>query len=499
MLAIGLHTMRNAAPAAILANLALVACFLCNAAAAGEPVVVAQKLRIDGRTLNYDAETGRVAIRDTESGEPHGYMFYMAYRVASDRPRPLVFLWNGGPGSNSTLLHFEAFGPKRLQDGRLVDNAETLLTVADLVFVDPIGTGFSRPAKAEYASEFYNTLGDIASVTEFVRAWLLLHDATGRAIVLVGESWGAGRAGSVGYSLQTKRIPVSGLILISGGSGIAADVSPELRQALKAVGYAAAAYHHGRIPASAGTSMDKVLANTENWARTTYAPALAAADALSESDRDDIVAGLAKYTGLPVENIDRQTLRVTPRQFRTELLADEGKSLNVFDMRIDDSDGGNTRDVLEPYLRRTLGYRTDLAYLGLSGFDQGYAPGGKVPASVNNRWDYFTTEMSDEEKQAAIDEAVRTGAGPPRGGPPPPSTGEALAINPDLKVLVATGLYDSLGNCAGNREAEAKLEGAIAAAVEYRCYSGGHVMYRDADARMELSNDVKKLIAGAMH
>ena len=487
--------MRNAAPAAILANLVLAACLPWNAAAAEEPVVVAQKMRAHGRPLSYEAETGRIAIRDTESGEPHGYMFYIAYRVAANGPRPLVFLWNGGPGSNSTLLHFEAFGPKRLEEGRLVDNAETLLTVADLVFVDPVGTGFSRPAKAEYASEFYNTLGDIASVTEFVRAWLLLHDATGRPLFLAGESWGAGRAGSVAYSLQTKGIAVSGLVLISGGSGIDAEVSPELRQALKTVGYAAAAYHHRKIPSGAG--MDDVLADAEDWARTTYAPALARTSDLREAERDAIVAGLAQYTGLPADKIDRQTLRVTPRQFRTELLADQGKSLNVFDLRIDRDGGGNSRHVVESYLRRTLGYRTDLAYLGLSGFDEGYAPGGKVPPSVNNRWDYFTVEMSDEEKQAAIDEAIRTGAGPPRGGPPPPSTGEALAINPDIRVLVATGLYDSLGNCAGNRAAQANLEGAIASAVEYRCYSGGHMMYRDADARKEISNDVKKLIAGA--
>jgi pimeloyl-ACP methyl ester carboxylesterase len=175
----------------------IVGLILPAAVAAHEiPTVVEQKIRVDGRTLGYEAETGRVPIRDVESGEPHGYMFYIAYRVASNKPRPVVFLWNGGPGSNSTLLHFEAFGPRRLENGRLIDNAETLLSDADLVFVDPIGTGFSRPAKAEYADEFYNTLGDIASVTEFVRAWLLLHDATGLPIFLIGESWGAGRAGS---------------------------------------------------------------------------------------------------------------------------------------------------------------------------------------------------------------------------------------------------------------------------------------------------------------
>ena len=476
----------------------LAACFSSHAAAQEIPTVVGQEIRVDGRAFGYEAETGRVPIRDTESAEPHGHMFYIAYRVASEKPRPLVFLWNGGPGSNSTLLHFEAFGPKRLEDGRLIDNSETLLTEADLVFVDPIGTGFSRPAKAEYAGEFYNTLGDIASVTEFVRAWLLLHDAGGLPLFLIGESWGAGRAGSVGYSLETKGIPVSGLVLISGQAGLDSGVEPELRQALNTATYAASAYHHGRLAVDARTGVDDVVAASEDWARTTYAPALARLETLSDEERDVIAATLAMYTGLPIERIDRQGLQVTPRQFRTELLADEETTLDTFDMRLVEGGGRNSTDVLESYIRRTLGYRTDLVYLGLGGFAEGYSPGGEAPPSVNARWDYFTVPMSDEEKQAAIDEAVRTGAGPPRGGPPLPSTAEALGINPNIKVLVATGLYDSLGNCSGNREANARLEEWLASVVEYRCYTGGHMMYRDAAARIELSNDVKKLITGAM-
>ena len=485
--------------ASIVAKL-VVGILLCSTSTAEEmPTIVDQKIRIDGQTFSYKADTGRVAIRDTESGEPHGYMFYTAYRVASDRQRPLVFLWNGGPGANSTLLHFEAFGPKRLQEGRLIDNSETLLTVADLVFVDPIGTGFSRPAKAEYASEFYNTLGDIASVTEFVRAWLLLHDATGSPIFLIGESWGAGRAGSVGYSLETKGIPVSGLVLISGGSGIDAGVEPELRQALRTVTYAATAFYHGKIPVDADASVDNVLAVAEDWARNSYAPALARRDQMTDAERTEIAEMLARHTGLPMEKIDRQTLRVMPRQFRSELLGSEDKTLATFDMRLVEGEREPSAHILESYLRRILGYRTDLVYLGLSGgFEQGYSPSGTAPPSVNARWDYFTVPMSEEEKQAAIEEAIRTGAGPPDGGPPPPSTGEALAKNSNIKVLVASGLYDSFANCAGNREAEARLKGAIAAAVDFRCYVGDHMMYRDANARVQISNDVKTLITDSI-
>jgi carboxypeptidase C (cathepsin A) len=148
------------------------------------PVVTQQEARIAGKVLKYTAETGRTAIRDVETGEPHGFMFYTAYRIAPQgMPRPLTFVWNGGPGADSALLHFSAVGPKLLQGDHLVDNPDSWLAVTDLVLVDPIGTGFSRPAKAEYGAEFYGTLGDVASVTEFIRAWRLEHGAlfaTGR-------------------------------------------------------------------------------------------------------------------------------------------------------------------------------------------------------------------------------------------------------------------------------------------------------------------------------
>lgn len=464
-----------------------------------EPVRVEQEMRIDGRTLRYVAETGRVPIRDAQSGEPHGHMFYIAYRVASREPRPLVFLWNGGPGSNSTLLHFEAFGPRRLEKGRLVDNEETLLPVADMVFVDPIGTGFSRPAKAEYAEEFYGTLGDIRSVTEFVRAWRLLHDAWDAPLFLAGESWGAGRAGSVAHALETRGINIEGLVLISGGSGVDADVPAELSRALRIVNLAVTALYHGKISPSVGATIEEVQAEVGAWARDVYAPALARVDALTDGERETIAEGLALRSGLPLEIIDGETLLITPRQFRTELLKEEGKTLNTFDMRITAGGERSPAAVISNYLRRELGYRTDLVYVGLEGgFEKGYVPDGEAPLSVGARWDYFTVPLSEEEKRKRIEEAIRVGGGPPRGGPPLPSTEEAIALNSDLRALVASGLYDSLANCAGSEEAERRLGGALAQAVTYICYVGGHMMYRDEPTRIRFSEDVKALITGEL-
>ena len=211
------------------------------------------QVQAGGRVLQYTASIGRIPIKDTETGEPHGYMGFIAYRVpTTGAPRPLTFLWNGGPGSNSTLLHFEAVGPKRVSNGKLIDNAETVLTHTDLVFVDPIGTGFSRPTKREYASEFYQTNGDVRSVTEFVRAWRLLFDATDAPLFVGGESWGSGRAAGVGYALEKMGVHVNGLILISGGSGLRSAVPRELNAALRIVQMPAIALYHGKLSPELG-------------------------------------------------------------------------------------------------------------------------------------------------------------------------------------------------------------------------------------------------------
>jgi carboxypeptidase C (cathepsin A) len=472
-----------------------------------EPVVVtAQRLNLPDAMLEYSAETGRIAIRDAETGDPHGFMFYIAYRVPSAGPRPIAFVWNGGPGSNSALLHFEAAGPRRWEDGGLVDNADTWLTAMDLVFVDPIGTGFSRPAKAEYAEEFYGTVGDVTSVTEFVRAWRRLHGAENAPLLLIGESWGAGRAGSVGHALQQRGIPVHALVLISGGTGLNNDPVPAaLAQALRIVDLSVTALHHGRLPEDLDRSAEAIRAAAEAWAREVYAPALERVAGLADDERDAIAAGLARFTGMPAAAIDRESLVNSPRPYREGLLQDSGQTLQVFDMRqIADEDAPGTAadrpsrsEVIPYYLRHELGYLTALPYVGLEPLEEAYAPTGEHPPSVNARWNYATAKVAPEEVEAAIQEAIRHGGGPPQLGPPLPSAAEAVALNPRLKVLVAAGRFDSLNSCAVNEERARRLEGVLRKAYTFACYEGGHMMYRDAAARGGLARDVRALAAAA--
>ena len=462
------------------------------------PVETAHRMVLNGHPVRYTAEAGQVAIRDVATGEAHGYIFYVDYRLPAKTggpPRPVTFVWNGGPGADSATLDFHVAGPKRAVDGRLVDNPKSWLAGTDLVFVDPVGTGFSRPTKAEYESEFYGTIGDVASVTEFVRSWRILHGAEDAPLYLIGESWGAGRAGSVGYALQKRGVPVTGLMLISGGAGLNSEHTPRnLAEALRVVDLAETARFHHKLPD--GPASDH--AAIERWARTVYAPALQAPEALSDAQRAAILAQLAVYTGLPADQIDAKTLRITPRGFRTGLLKAQGKTLDVFDMRKSGAERGPPEaPAILRFLRHDLGYRTDAPYVGLEPIETGYAPTGKYPQGVGSRWNYATGPATKEEVAAAMAEAQRTGAGPPRIGAPLPSVEELVALNPKVKVLVAAGQYDSLNSCAANAETGQRLAGAVAQAVTFRCYTGGHMMYGDEATRLVLSQDVIRLVGGA--
>lgn len=467
----------------------------------GEAVVTSRhEIVAAGRALAYVAEAGRIPIRDAETGEPHGFIFYTAYRVASpDKPRPVTFVWNGGPGADSSTLHFHVAGPRIVAGDHLADNPDTWLADTDLVFVDPVGTGFSRPARRDYADEFYGTVGDVASVTEFVRDWLLLHDAERAPLFLVGESWGAGRAASVGYALEHRGRRVSGLVLISGGSGLhKAFVAPELAVALHVADLAETALYWGRTPADLGKDPAAIRAKAEAWARRIYAPALAKPDALTETERAAVVAQLSRFTGLPADQIDPKTLKISPRQYRTGLLKAQGKALDVFDMRLTAEPADAAAPAILDYLRRDLGYRTDLPYVGLESLEQGYAPSGTYPKPVGERWNYATAAATPEVVAAAIAAAVKTGGGPPVIGPPLPATAEAAALDPRLRVLVAAGRFDSLNSCSANDETARALPSELARAIAFRCYAGGHMMYRDAGARMALTADVKAMIAGGL-
>jgi carboxypeptidase C (cathepsin A) len=472
-----------------------------SAATDGATVTSDRQISIAGRPLRYRSRAGFLPIRVNETGVIHGQVFYVAYTVdsAAGQPRPLMFLWNGGPGSSSTLLHLMGFGPRRIRttaepggspacECDLEDNDATWLAHADLVFVDPIGTGFSRPSRAEYGAEFYSTLGDIASIAEFVRVYLTRYNAWDQPLFLAGESYGSWRAAGVAEALERRGVRVAGALLISGGVPIGPVIDDELRVALFVPTRTAAAFHHRRLAPDLQADLPSTLRRAEAWARTDYAAALRRIDHLDDRERETVAEQLARFTGLDPGAIDRRSLIVPRQQFAEQLLRDSGRVLARFD----------TRHVVAPpapslraatvnrYLRSELGFRTDLAYVDA---EQGFTPGGQKPLSVGARWNY-------NQAPPAAD-----GAPPPRplglDGPPggsQPWLRRVMAINPRLKVFVAAGLYDSLNSCAVNDHLVPALEADVRSNFTALCYEGGHAMYDEPRIRGEMTRDVLRFI-----
>lgn len=455
-----------------------------------EPVVVTHhQLRTSRGVLEYEARAGRLPIRNEESGEVRGHIFFVAYVIKSDeaKTRPLTFAWNGGPTVPALLLHTELLAPRRLVDATLVDNAETLLLASDVVFMDPIGTGFSRSAKPEFDVEFLSTLGDFAATAEFIRAYRLRFSAEDQPLFLLGESYGTWRVNGTTELLTARGAKVAGAILISGG--IPGSQMPfEFSDAYSVPARTAAAFAHKRLGSDLMRNRAATLKAVEQWVANTYLPALERHDSLSAAEREKVATDLARYIGVSADQIDRQTLVMTNRAYLTGFYRDDKtRVLDTFDMRITatDSPSVTRQRAIADYLRGELGYRTDLAYTGL---EDGYMPTpGPARRSTSSRWSYNHTEITPE----AI---ARATAG---GGPPAslPWLQNAMRVDRDIRVFVAAGRYDSLNMCEGNLRMTAKLEPDLARRFTNRCYDGGHMMYRDEPMRLQLLQDLQRFIA----
>lgn len=454
-------------------------------------VVTRHSLRTNVGALDYEARAGRLPIRNDETGEVRGRAFFVAYVVKprTAEPRPLTFIWNGGPTVPAVLLHSEMFGPRRLQGGTLVANAETLLATSDLVFFDPVGTGFSRPENAAAAAEFLGVLGDQAAAAEFIRAWRLRFGAEAQPLFVAGESYGTWRASGVAELLAKRGIPLAGAILISGGiPGM--GMSDAFSDALYVPARTAAAFHHGRLAPELMRDRAATLEAASTWARTTYREALENVAALDDAQRATVANELGRYLGIAASAVDRRTLVVSNAEYRKLLFADAGgKTLNTFDMRLFDPvpENGAANAAFLRYVRHDLGYATDLAYTPL---ENGYMPApGPERQSTSGRWRYDHREITP----AMLDRAKR-GGGPPGSLP---WLQNAMRANRALRVFVAAGRFDSLNSCAGNPAMVATLEPDLASRFGLRCYEGGHMMYRDEAERLRLSADVAAFVRSA--
>jgi carboxypeptidase C (cathepsin A) len=515
------------------ATLLFVTCSLTGASAHAQAttpdsvlVTTRHQVAVAGKTLRYRATAGVLPIANNDAGDVHGRMFFVAYTLEGPQPsrRPVTFLWNGGPGSSASQVHLLGFGPKRVKTADLYptkpflagsgveDNKETWLEHTDLVFVDPIGTGYSRPTKPEYASEFYNQRGDIESVAEFIRVYRARFDDEA-PVFLAGESYGTTRAMGVAEALERRRTTVAGVILIGGFLELGQVMPPALTTALMVPRYTATAFFHKRLPADLQRDLPAALRESEAWARGAYANALARVDSVPPAERSTIVAQLARFSGADTTLVNARTLAIPPAMYTDRLLADRRLEIGRYDTRTSaparnlestpwepttdpslrpvlDLMQGSSVDMIR-YFRNDLKYKSDLLYQGP--FGEGYPPSTAYRGDwMSQKWNRGGPATPDSAGRGAGRGAVGG-----RGQTPPavPPLRQAMTINPRLRVLVVSGLYDTVvPTCATMDEIVARVDAQFRSRVEARCYAGGHMMYTDVGPRREIQRDVTRFL-----
>ena len=429
-------------------------------------------------------------------GETEARMFFMAYTlddVGVRSRRPLTFSFNGGPGSASVWLHLGAIGPKRVKmnsDGTmtsppfaLVDNEQTWLNQTDLVFIDPVGTGYSRAVRPDLASKFFGLNGDIESVGEFIRMYLTRYERWTSPLFLAGESYGTTRASALSGYLVDRGIAFNGIMLISTIMNFETTnfaAGNDLPYELFLPSYAATAWYHKKLSAELQSrSVQDLVAEVERWASTDYTLALEKGDRLTPQERQDIITGLARYTGLDARFIDNANLRVSLNLFRKELLRSERRSIGRLDARFKGFDSNFATDspdfdaseaAIRPpytstfnnYVRTELGYKTDLEYYILGG-------------GITSPWNWGTNNNYVDTSVA-----LRT----------------ALAKNPYLKIFVAMGYYDMATPyfAAEYTLHHISLDPMLLKNFSTGYYEAGHMMYIDEKSLGRMRADIGRFI-----
>jgi carboxypeptidase C (cathepsin A) len=394
-----------------------------------EPVRITNTVTIAGEPVTYSAETGMLPILKAD-GTSRASIFYVAYTrldTTNTAARPVTFCFNGGPGSASVWLHLGALGPRRAKmnsDGSLptppfsvVDNDYSILNASDLVFIDPVATGFSRPTKDEKADAFFGDDADLDCVGEFIRLWTTRHERWLSPKFLCGESYGVFRAAGLADRLRGRYgMYLNGLVLVSGVldfATISGDTGNDLPYPLILPAYTAVAFYHHKLPADLQSSLTNALAESRTFARGEFTTALQQGAALPADEREKIVAELARLTGLKPQVIKDNNLRVDEAVFRKQLLHDEGLILGAYDARLTGRDGdpaspypdfdpantavmGPFSAAMNSYVRSELKFKDDLPYELLAsvqpwnyGAQNNYANASDKLADVMNQNPYL--------------------------------------------------------------------------------------------------------------
>lgn len=461
-------------------------------------VVTVHQLHLAGNNTTYKATAGTLIIRNSD-GVPEASLFYTAYTLtpAAGAERPVTFLFNGGPGSASLWLHMGSFGPQRLVTAlpeptgpapyRIVANEETLLDRSDLVFIDAVGTGYSRALAGTPEAHFFTVDQDLDAFAHAIRRYLTLNGNWNAPKFLLGESYGATRAAGLVRTLQKMGTELNGVILMSSILNTA-SYEPGLDQ-----GYvnflpslAAAAWHHHR--AGASLELSRFVQMAREYAAGPYAQGLALGDTIDPTEARQIAQHLAQFTGLDPTEILRHHLRVGTGYFRRALLSGSGTIIGGLDSRVAgafvDASGmapsfdpsmavisGAFITAFERYVRRDLKFSSDLDYRA-------------EVAGLNNRWDWHHRAPSGR-RLTTVDVALDLAA--------------AMQANPRLKVYSLNGYYDlSTPFFATEYDlAHMLLPESLRHNIEFGYYCAGHMIYLDATARLSLKRDLDRFYDAA--
>jgi len=469
---------------------------------AGDFVTTRGSVTVAGRTIGYTAEAGTLPLRDA-SGNEIARMFSVSYlaNIGDPHKRPVTFVWNGGPGSSTMWLHLGSFGPVRLPvpsnatapapNTPLAPNPDSLIDTTDLVFVDAVGTGYSRITGKGTPAMFYGVDQDAAAFAQFVRTWASANDRWGSPVFLLGESYGTLRAAAVANLLQQDGMAVDGVTLISsaldfnvldGNQGPGEDY-PYI--AFLPTEAAVAWYHH--LGDNGAANVTEVADEARQFAIGPYAAALMSGDQLDPETRKTIVERLHALIGLDQSYIDRANLRIDPSRFEHALMQPQGITTGRLDGRYRGLALDRTGDAAEydpttddaltdafvtafnRYVRTTLNYRVDRPYYGTN-----YSVVG----------DHWISRRTHYISAPNVVDDVRS----------------ALVKNPYLHVFSANGYYDLATPFFGTEYSlnHLGLEASAHDRVSLGFYPSGHMIYFNDGARASLRADLVRFYQNAV-
>ena len=467
-------------------------------------------ITINGKLIPYTVTTGRIVLKEEtdkktdeaakpEAEKPKASIFFVAYTrddVEDRRQRPLTFSFNGGPGSSSVWLHLGVLGPRRVNMGdagsllpppyRLVDNEFSLLETSDLVFIDPVSTGYSRAVPGEQPKEFHGFKKDIESVGDFIRLYTTRYQRWLSPKFLIGESYGTTRAaGLSGYLQQRHGLFLNGIMLISSILNFqTADFHPanDLPYILFLPTYTATAWYHRKLDPELQQDLRATLNKVEAFAFGDYTRALMLGSALPAEQRQHIIRQLARFTGLSEDYIDRTDLRIEIFRFTKELLRAERRTVGRLDSRFIgiDRDSAGERFEFDPsmaaimgpytaalndYVRSELNYESDLPY--------------EIMTNRVRPWSYAEFENAYVDVARTLREAMHT--------------------NPALKVFVANGYFDLATPYFATQYTfnHLGLDASLQGNLRMSYFEAGHMMYVHLPSLEKLKADLADFLAWA--